>query len=42
MRRFSRQFILDTINFKAQSADGVAVYLVMFDTAGLGSQPSSR
>ena len=35
MRRFSRQFILDTINFRPSQADGVAVYLVMFDLAGL-------
>ena len=27
MRRFSRQFILDTINFRPSQADGVAVYL---------------
>ena len=35
MRRFSHQFILDTINFRPNQADGVAVYLVMFDLAGL-------
>lgn len=35
MRRFSRQFILDTINFRPSQADGVAVYLVMFNLAGL-------
>lgn len=35
MRRFSRQFIIDTINQAPSQADAVAVYLTMFDLAGL-------
>lgn len=35
MRRFSRQFIIDTINQAPSQADAIAVYLTMFDLAGL-------
>ncbi|MGT2665764.1 hypothetical protein ACVRYP_00340 [Streptococcus rifensis] len=35
MGRFSRQFIIDTINLSSTRADAIAVYLTMFDLAGL-------